>query len=226
VSEARAPDALRDAAAIVLIRRDGPVPRVLMGQRGRGAVFMPSKFVFPGGAVDPEDAAAGSAAALDPAVRRMLGVEADPALAVPLAMAAIRELWEETGLRLGRPAGQGSGAPPPGWSAFCGDGLVPAPEHLDFLFRATTPPGWPRRFDARFFLAESDAVAGDPDDFSAASDELSHLRWLSLDEARGLDLPDITRALLAALEPRARAAAGRGPAPFYRDDVFYRMIDR
>ena len=79
---------------MILVRRDGGQLRVLMGQRGAGAVFMPDKFVFPGGAVDPEDLAL--AAALDP------GTEADLARALPLA--AIRELWEETGLLLGAPA--------------------------------------------------------------------------------------------------------------------------
>ena len=48
--------ALRDAATVLLIRRDSADPAVLMGMRGEYAAFMPSKFVFPGGAVDPGDA--------------------------------------------------------------------------------------------------------------------------------------------------------------------------
>ena len=51
------PTALRDAATVILVRRDGDQPAVLMGMRGANAAFMPSKYVFPGGAVDPEDAA-------------------------------------------------------------------------------------------------------------------------------------------------------------------------
>ena len=44
---------VRDAATVILVRDPGgPRPRVLMGQRGAAAAFMPNKFVFPGGAVD------------------------------------------------------------------------------------------------------------------------------------------------------------------------------
>ena len=47
---------IRDASSVITVRKDGPVPTVLMGQRGKTAAFMPNKFVFPGGAVDPIDA--------------------------------------------------------------------------------------------------------------------------------------------------------------------------
>ncbi|MDO5641628.1 MAG: DNA mismatch repair protein MutT, partial [Paracoccus sp. (in: a-proteobacteria)] len=52
--ELRADDgaALRDAASVVLVRRGSAGASVLMGMRGANAAFMPSKFVFPGGAVD------------------------------------------------------------------------------------------------------------------------------------------------------------------------------
>ena len=51
-----APDpVLRHAATLILHRHGADGPEVLMGQRGRKAAFMPSKFVFPGGALDPGD---------------------------------------------------------------------------------------------------------------------------------------------------------------------------
>ena len=48
---------IRNAATVIVIRDRMSAPRILMGQRGAKAVFMPNKFVFPGGAVDAEDGA-------------------------------------------------------------------------------------------------------------------------------------------------------------------------
>ncbi|WP_134725860.1 NUDIX hydrolase [Paracoccus luteus] len=188
---ALAPDRLRDAATVILLDRDAPGgPAVLMGMRGAAAAFMPSKYVFPGGAVDPEDRDGGPAA-LSPACAARLAAEARPesdATPAALARAALREMDEETGLRLD-PAAQDS---------------------LIFAFRAITPPGRPRRFDARFFLVDARHIAGDRHDFSRACDELSHLHWVPLAQARALDLPFITEVVLAEIEALA-TAAGDGP---------------
>ncbi|MCA3447012.1 MAG: NUDIX hydrolase [Rhodobacter sp.] len=208
---ADAPGTIRDAATIVLMRGQGPDPQVLMGQRGAGAVFMPSKYVFPGGAVDAGDALVPLGPALHPTcAARLAAPGAPPASA--LAAAAIRELWEETGLALGCP---GQAALPPGWAGFAAQGLVPDASALRFVFRAITPPGRSRRFDARFFLADAARVIGDPDDFSAASDELGHLHWLPLSQARELDLPFITEVVLAEVAVLADTAGPPPPVPFF-----------
>lgn len=187
---------IRDAATVILVRKDGPAPAVLMGQRGAGAAFMPSKYVFPGGALDAGDAAIPLTGGLRPSCMARLDLPpGDTGHSTALAAAAIRELWEETGLRLGRP-GAWPGTPPADWTGFAATGLVPDASTLRFLFRAITPPGRPRRFDARFFLADAAHLSGDPDDFSAASDELSHLHWVPLSEARHLNLPFITEVVL------------------------------
>ena len=45
----------KDAATLILVDRGGQVPKVLLGKRHQGHKFMPGKFVFPGGRVDPAD---------------------------------------------------------------------------------------------------------------------------------------------------------------------------
>jgi len=168
---------IRPAATVVLWREGPTGPEVLMGQRGAGAVFMPSKFVFPGGRVDAEDLGTPRPGFLQPdCIRRlqlMVPAEAPPPEA--LVAAALRELTEETGLNLA---------------------AMDQPS-LRFVFRAITPPGRTRRFDARFLLAHAESLDGDREDFSLASGELQHLRWLPLPDARALDLPFITEVVLA-----------------------------
>ena len=62
----------RDAATLIIVDREGPEPRVLMGRRHEGHKFMPGKFVFPGGRVEPEDRRMAAAGALDPYVEDKL----------------------------------------------------------------------------------------------------------------------------------------------------------
>ncbi len=190
-------------------------PAVLMGRRGARAAFMPSKHVFPGGAVDAGDAAIPLAAPLAPPEDAALRAHSaiDPGA---LAAAAIRELWEEAGLRLSRP---GDWSPPPGWRGFAAGGHAPNAAPLRFVFRALTPPGRPRRFDARFLLADAAALAGDPDDLSAAGDELSDLAWIPLARASGLDIPFVTEVALAEVAARLSGAPARGIAFLRNEDA-------
>jgi 8-oxo-dGTP pyrophosphatase MutT (NUDIX family) len=214
-----APPTPRDASSLILVRRggDGP-PRVLMGQRGKSARFMPSKFVFPGGALEEGDGALPFRQTLSPECRRRLSIAAPEGMARALGLSAIRETWEETGLALGvaDPAAAGLSLPE-GWRGFCARGLAPALDRLSFVFRAITPPTRPVRFDARFFMADAGDIAGDPDDFSGAEEELSHLSWLTLREARALDLPFITTVILAEIEARLEQGEDRAP-PFFRHE--------
>lgn len=163
------------AASVVLLRQDNGNAQVLMGQRGAGAVFMPSKYVFPGGRVDMSDTADIEFISEACLHRLRQNLSDNPPEVAALIGCARRELAEETGLRLTPNA------------------------TLRFVFRAITPPGGPRRFDARFFLADAADVTGPLDDFTSAEDELSHLHWVSLSEVRRLDLPFITEIILAEL---------------------------
>ncbi len=206
--------AIRDAATVVVLRSAGTDPAVLMGQRGAQAAFMPNKFVFPGGAVDADDASIALARPLSaPCRARLAGPGPGPEA---LAAAAIRELWEETGLVLGQRDAWPD--PPKDWSGFAATGHRPDADALRFVFRAITPPGRPRRFDARFFLIDAGHIAGDLDDFSRASDELSHLQWVLLPEARRFDLPFITEIVLAEIAARLPDLSAPPAVPFFKND--------
>lgn len=188
---------------MILLRDVADAPRILMGQRGALAAFMPNKFVFPGGALDPSDAHVPLLAPAPDQSMRRLRAEADPALAEPLILAAIREIWEETGLLLGERTANAAALAdemPKDWRSFFAAGVEPSGAGMRFVFRAVTPPGRPRRFDARFFLVDAARLVGDLDDFSNASDELSHLQWIALKDARSFDLPFITEVVLAEIE--------------------------
>ncbi len=207
---------IRDAATIIVLRDAKTQPAILMGQRGAKAAFMPNKFVFPGGAVDQGDGAVPLAAPLcEPCLSRVEADATGPG-ASALAASAIRELWEESGLILGQPAPWGDA--PEDWIAFAETGHRPDASGLRFVFRAITPPGRPRRFDARFFLADAATLASDPDDFSRASDELSHLQWVPLQDARDFDLPFITEVVLAEVEARLPYLTAPDSVPFFKND--------
>ena len=205
---------IRDAATVVVLRDLGGTPNVLMGQRGKSAAFMPNKFVFPGGALDAEDAQVPLAQPLHDTCLRRLRDRSDHDKANALAAAAVRELWEEAGLALGATATAPDGLPAD-WRSFFDLGLGPSGDGMRFIFRAITPPGRPRRFDARFFLVDADRLAGDPDDFTHAQEELSHLQWIPLSQARDYDLPFITEVVLAEVENRIDSADDDLPVPFF-----------
>ncbi len=206
--------AIRNASTVIVLRDRFDDPSVLMGQRGAAAAFMPNKFVFPGGAVDLEDAGIPLSAPLPEICLQRLSHRSETGLENALAAAAIRELWEETGLILGQP-GTWPGEPPQDWQAFAQMGYLPTADSLQFVFRAVTPPGRPRRFDARFFLADAEAIQGDLDDFTHASDELSHLQWVKIREAREYDLPFITEVVLAEIAARAGDRTPPESVPFF-----------
>ena len=205
---------IRDAATVILLRDRTTNPAVLMGQRGASAVFMPGKFVFPGGAVDANDATVPVGGLAKSVARRL--AEASNLSPTALIAAAIRELWEETGLILGTSGNWPD--PPQGWRGFAASGHVPHGAACDFFFRAVTPQGRPRRFDARFIFAEAQDLASDPDDFSRAEDELSHLQWVPLSEARQFDLPFITQVVMAELRAHVQTGGPIKNAPFFKND--------
>lgn len=165
---------------------------------------MPQKYVFPGGRVDRRDGFAPLTAEPREDVRAVLTRVLSERRARAAAAAAIRETAEETGLLIGEP-----GPVDPkmaDWKPFAEAGAAPTAAPLGLVARAITPPGRPRRFDAFFFRADAEAVHGGTD--LAGSGELEDLRWVTIEEAGRLDIPIITRFVLAELTEHLK-----GPAP-------------
>ena len=151
---------------------------------------MPHVWVFPGGRVDPEDARAPASSELSPEVAAKLETRWSPARARALAIAAIRETFEETGLAFGKLV----------------DGeLHPDLARLDYLARAITPTLSPIRFHARFFLTDAAGGSGQ----LGGNGELLDVRWIPIPEALELPIINVTRFVLQEI---ARRAAGH-PSP-------------
>jgi 8-oxo-dGTP pyrophosphatase MutT (NUDIX family) len=180
----------RHAASLIVVRMSDRGPEMLMGMRGARHRFMPNRLVFPGGAVDPADLDAPCATPLSAQTRTRLERSARPALAHGIAIAAARELQEETGLSLGTP---------------------PALDGLSYLCRLITPTDSPVRFNARFLVVGADRVSGR----LAGSGELEGLRFYAMDEALAIDLAGPTRRVIDQLRawlsmaPEARQAEAR-----------------
>jgi 8-oxo-dGTP pyrophosphatase MutT (NUDIX family) len=220
----------RDAATLIIVDMAGGEPRVLLGRRRMDLAFMPGRYVFPGGRVDPADRHIAVEHDLEPGNLRNLMVamkgNRSQGRARALALAAVRETFEEAGLLIGTPC---QAAPPPKahvWQQFFKHGYRPALARLTFFARAITPPGRPRRYDTRFFCVAAEAVVHR---IATADGELSDLEWHSIEQARALELPNITRVVLEDLSERIAAGALQKcdvPVPFYhrRNGTFHRDL--
>jgi 8-oxo-dGTP pyrophosphatase MutT (NUDIX family) len=216
----------KDAATLVLVDHARGEPRILMGCRQSTHVFLPDKYVFPGGRVDRGDRTMPSLSELPATDQELLlrDMKGTPSAARirALALAAVRETFEEAGLIVG--------AQPPdadrqalamtvrraahdSWQRFLDTGYMPSLSSLTFLARAITPPARPRRYDTRFFLADASQVAHAS---ANRDDELRNVGWFTLDEIRNLDLPNITRAIVEDIAQRLAAPGRTMPVPYYR----------
>ena len=212
----------KEAATLIVVRAR-PEPRLLMGKRAASHRFMPNKFVFPGGRLDLIDQRLQVPGELSQPVmerlRKATRKTVNDRKLRGLALAAIRETFEETGLIIGRPTSQTVTTTHPVWREYLAQGAEPPLEHMDFIARAITPAYRTRRFDTRFFLIHDQFIYNDPEQITDASGELNELHWLTLDEARQLDLPAVTRWAIDLVERRiqlSQAEQLRQTAPFVR----------
>ena len=195
----------REAATLIVVRT-GAQPTLLMGKRAASHRFMPNKFVFPGGRMDLIDQRLQVSGELSQPVmdrlRKATRKTVNDRKLRGLALAAIRETFEETGLIVGRPASQSVSTTHPVWRDYLAHGAEPPLEHMDFIARAITPTYRTRRFDTRFFMIHDQFIFNDPEQITDASGELNELHWLTLNEARQLDLPAVTRWAIELVEQR------------------------
>jgi 8-oxo-dGTP pyrophosphatase MutT (NUDIX family) len=209
----------RDAATLIILDRKSRRPRVLMGRRHPGHRFMPGMFVFPGGAVEAGDRSMPVSGALHPRSEQALMARVPRASAHrsrALALAAIRETFEETGLMLGTKEHGPPEAPAGAWEAFREHGVFPDLEVLQVVARAITPPRRSKRFDTRFFAADRTAIADEVEGVVGADSELVEIVWVTIDGAKSLELPAITLAILEELEERIENGLSHElPVPFY-----------
>ena len=207
----------KDSATLIILDRSGNVPKVLLGKRHEGHIFMPGMFVFPGGRVETADARVPAVSELDPVVTAKLVQGASLRQVRALALSALRETFEETGLMLGLkrpwPQAKAEGV----WSAFAENHICPNLASLRFVARAVTPPGLARRFDTRFFAVDAEAVVHRVEGNVGPQAELAELAWVPVAAAGDLPVHAITAAILDEL--KARLAAGMAhdlPVPYYR----------
>jgi 8-oxo-dGTP pyrophosphatase MutT (NUDIX family) len=209
----------RDAATLILIDRSGAVPKVLVGKRHDKVVFMPGKFVFPGGRVDKSDHRVPVAAPMPAELEANLfkgSPQTSASRAKSLAIAAIREACEETGLCLGRKVETTPKLDGP-WAPFAEASLLPDPSSLFLIARAITPPGRIKRFDTRFFTADASAITHCVDGVIHPEAELVELVWVELGSKPLADLHQMTKNVLNELERRLATGPLRhdAPVPFF-----------
>ncbi len=187
---------VRDAATVLIID-ERPDVQVLMLKRNARSAFVGDMWVFPGGAVDPEDASVEA----DEAVDNLTDTAASTALGLGRGglafwVAALRETFEEAGILLAHPVGGHQlvdlSAPTTEarfarWRDGVNDGSMDFVGmvreeglHLDgsgvhYIGRWVTPLGPPRRYDTRFFLTSMPAGQVPLHD----NDEAVHHEWVS-----------------------------------------------
>ena len=210
----------KDAATLILVDRSGAIPKVLVGRRHDKVVFMPGKFVFPGGRVDKADNRVPVAAPIPKELEENLlkgSPKIAPSRARSLAIAAIREACEETGLCLGRKTDGTTPKLDGTWKAFADAGLLPDPSGLFLIARAITPPGRVRRYDTRFFTADASAITHRVEGVVHPDAELVELVWVELGSQPLADLHQMTKNVLGVLEKRLATGPLRhdAPVPFF-----------
>lgn len=168
-----------------------------MGRRGGKARFKPGVYVFPGGVLERSDYRARPLRPLGPELPPLMAVGQSATKANALAMAAVREAFEEAGLLYGGPGDVGN-VRHASWNEFKRRAVAPDLAALDFLGRAITPTVQPLRFHARFFAIDYARLEGE----LKGDGELEDLRWIRVDDTGGVEMMLVQEMILNTLGKR------------------------
>ncbi|MEP1230444.1 MAG: NUDIX hydrolase [Litorimonas sp.] len=205
--------AARPRIASTLILTCGPKdnPKILMGQRSKRHDFMPNVYVFPGGRVDRADSFAPYSHDLSARTQHILESAYSPRKARAVALASVRETWEETGLMLGAPSTDLRNINHESYDDFRQAGQTPDLSGIEVFGRAVTPPHRHKRFDAWFFVKHM----GDIAPLSVRdSQELLNVDWFTFSQIKQLETQRATTMMIDVLQKYLRADT---PPP----DIFY-----
>lgn len=189
----------QNAATLLIVRWKNQLPFVLMGRRHHQHAFLPGYFVFPGGRVDRADYHVNADAPLhavdEKRILSELGKAGSANAANAIALAAIRETYEETGLLIGKRLDvMQKPRIHPHWAFLYKHRIIPVLSSLRYFARAITPPRNVRRYDTRFFLTDAANVLNPLD--MQPSEELEDLQWVSFQAPEDLSIHPITREIM------------------------------
>ena len=206
----------RHAASLIIYRDGRGGTEVLMGRRHHRSRFKPGVYVFPGGAVESSDFRAVPCSPLDPAITGQLAVAGSYKRATAMAMAAVRETFEESGLLVAQAGDVGPNSNMT-WQQIRGMSLAPTLGRLRYLGRAITPTSRPIRFHARFFCVNAKHTLGEVQ----GNGELEDLQWVPVSANHDLPLMIVTRTMMDALE---RTLAGLDERPLVLSHIRQKRV--
>jgi 8-oxo-dGTP pyrophosphatase MutT (NUDIX family) len=225
-----APVVPRLAATVILLREAPPGFEVYAIRRAATMAFAAGMYAFPGGSVDPRDREVQPAWAGPSPAEWAARLRLDEATARAVVCAAVREVFEESGVLLAGPdaAGVVGDVSAPEWEAarvallarevglaelLAARGLVLRGDLLAPWSRWITPEFEPRRFDTYFFLARLPELQRTRD----VGGEAAHALWAPPSDLAGLPMLPPTVVTLRQLSAFTRidalmaAAADRDP---------------
>jgi 8-oxo-dGTP pyrophosphatase MutT (NUDIX family) len=183
---------------------------VLMGCRHSKARFQPGVYVFPGGMLERSDFNVTPADSFDQRFVRSMGVGGSLARAQALAVAAVRETYEEVGLFVAKKTAAAASSNP-AWQDFATQNLAPRLSPMAYIGRAITPARQPIRFDARFFCIEEKYTTGNIRD----NGELTDLRWIKLSRRDDFNMMKVTHLMMDMLQAKVRDVNAKVPFLYF-----------